>query len=439
MKRALAWIRQRQALFAIVFVLIGTILRLSWPADMEYKSDEEYMFLKLLHVGNTEPWPWLGIPSGVYVRNPGMSVWVFVLLGKLVGATDPVGLAQGVMFLNSLALLILAIFALNWVKSEEREPWLFGLALAAVNPIALLYHRKIWSQSVLPFFCMLFLLSWWKRSSRKGAFFWGLVGACLGQIHMSGFFFALGFTLWAALFDRTSRIPWKAWFAGSCVGSITLLPWIWNLLTERTGHSIGYGFQEASQLKFWVFWITDPLGLHLGNALGVLNGNSTAAQLGDFLRYPLWDSSPTYLIGAAHALLVLAGAFALLRGVWILARHLRTEGRPASWLIGRSSESAFTRNAAFIGYGILLTFSTLIIRRYYLLITFPLEYVWLAGLCLMGARSAAPSRRVGRFVLAVILLCELVISLGFLDYIHRNEGSLRGDYGRGYRWQPSHR
>ena len=72
--------------FLIFSILIGTALRLIWVEDMEYKEDEEYMFLRHLRVGSSESIPWLGIPSGVYIKNPGMSVWIFLLLGKLIGA-----------------------------------------------------------------------------------------------------------------------------------------------------------------------------------------------------------------------------------------------------------------------------------------------------------------------------------------------------------------
>jgi hypothetical protein len=180
-------------LFLIFALLAGAVLRLIFVSDMEYKQDEEYMVYRLLNVGKTEAWPWLGIASGVHVKNPGMSVWVFILLGKLFGATEPMGLCRAVMLLNIAALLLAFWFAIRWLKDSERTPWLWGLALACVNPFAILYHRKIWAQSVLPFFSMLFLMSWWKRATNWGAFFWGFVGACIGQIHMSGFFFAGGF------------------------------------------------------------------------------------------------------------------------------------------------------------------------------------------------------------------------------------------------------
>ena len=403
---------KRSAVFLSLVLLAGMILRLIWVGDMEYKTDEAYMFQKLLAVGHTEPWPWLGVSSGVYIRNPGLSVWIFLWLGKLIGATSPTDLCRAVQLLNCLAVALIIPFAFWFVERSQRESWLWAAALAAVNPFAVLYHRKIWAQSVLPFFVMLFLMSWWKRSTRLGAFFWGLVGAFLGQIHMSGFFLAFGFTLWAALFDR-KNVSWKTWFLGSCVGSLTLIPWIIHVFTAHTGHSAVFGLQEAVQFRYFVFWITDPLGLHLGNPLGVSNGNGVLQQLGDFLRYPLLGGHATWLVAGAHI------------GILVSALWLLVSAKLKEVLFGKG-ETAFAQNAALWGYGLVITFATIHIYRFYLLVTFPLEFLWLSRLGLSDQRR-------GRLVLGCMVGFQLVISAMFIYYIHVNGGAVHGDYGRSYR------
>ena len=396
-------------------VLIGIVFRLIWVGDMEYKSDEEYMFRQLMEVGVTTPWPWLGISSGVHIRNPGMSVWIFLALGKFSGASTPTELCRAVQVLNVLALLLALYFTRRYVQRDEQESWYWGIALVSVNPIAVMYHRKIWAQSVLPFFSMLFLMAWWNRKTKWGGFFWGLVGACLGQIHMSGFFFALGFVIWSALFDRRET-RWRAWFLGSVLGSLTLLPWIYHVIFEPTGKKAVYGWEMLTQLRYFVFWITDPLGLHLGKTLGVHKGNSTWVQLQDFLSYPA--------MAPLHVGLLLVTAWILIELGLSLKRYRWKD------IFSRSTDStAFAIQSAVWGYGLLITAATVLVYRFYLLITFPLQFVWISRLCLGFSMYR------GRILLVLLVLLQCGITAGFLKYIHDNGGAVQGDYGPAYRVQ----
>src|SRR5262249_45948499 len=185
----------------VLALAAGAVLRLVWGADIEYKADEAWTFRRTQEGGRTEPFPGLGNPTSPGFRNRGLSVWIFLALGKLFAATDPVSLARAVQGLNITALLLLVGFILCFVPRGEREPWLWAAALAAVNPLAVLCQRKIWPPSVLPLFTVLLLAAWWRRERRGAALLWGLLGACLGQVHMAGFFFAAGFAAWAACFD----------------------------------------------------------------------------------------------------------------------------------------------------------------------------------------------------------------------------------------------
>ena len=207
---------QSTAIAAAALVL-GAALRLAWGTDIEFKSDEQYMFLRATTAGLPEAFSWLGMPSGVYIKNPGMSAWIFVLLAKIFHITTPAGLARAVQLLNVGAIALAVFVSFRFARTfRERETWLWASLLAAVNPLALLFHRKIWAQSLLPFFVMLLFISWWRRDRRTGAFFWGLGGACLGQIHMSGFFLAAAVVLWTLIAKKTrqERRP-PAWRRGA--------------------------------------------------------------------------------------------------------------------------------------------------------------------------------------------------------------------------------
>src|SRR5438093_12500113 len=97
----------------VVALLLGAVVRLVWVEDMEYKADEIYMFEQTQKVGGDEPWPWLGMESGVALRNPGMSVWVFLLLAKVTGAEEPMALCRAVMVRNIAAIVRAGAFALK--------------------------------------------------------------------------------------------------------------------------------------------------------------------------------------------------------------------------------------------------------------------------------------------------------------------------------------
>ena len=381
---------------------------------MEYKYDEAFMFERSQSIGVSEPWPAVGMPSGVVWVNPGMSMWVFVGLARLTGASDPVSLTRAVMALNVLALAALLGFILRFVQRNEREPWLWALGLAAVNPMAIQLQRKIWAQSVLPLLCVATLVGWWNRARAWGAFLWGLVGILLGQIHMSGLFLFAGFTMWAALFDRRG-VRWRWWSAGTLLGALPLIPWVIHLL-DATGEGAGRpGWEELFRFRFWGHWTGEAIGFHVGRSLGM-------RAFWHFLSAPVIGGRGTWLVGAVHLVLyatVLAIFAQSARAIWTRRRDWK-----ALW-IGRGSETAFTQNAALWGFGILLTLAMMGVSRHYLIVAFPLNLLWLARLAL-----ASPG--FGRRALLVVGSAQLLIALAFLSYVHVYGGAPDGDYGLAY-------
>ncbi|MBI2712427.1 MAG: hypothetical protein HYX41_06185 [Bdellovibrio sp.] len=408
-----------------VLFFIGTLLRVLYVQDMEYKEDEEYNFTQTQLIGNSQPWPWYGIPSGVYLVNPGMSIWVFAVLAKLFGIHSPTSLAHAVQAFALLGIAMILPFAFRFVQdSKERQVWLWAFALSLVNPFLILYQRKLWPEPFLPFFVMLTFMGWWRRERWGYALLWGAVGACLGQIHMSGFFFAAGLFLWTLAFDpRPKKTCWKAWTAGSILGALPLVPWAYTVLTHPVEGRISAGLDEITQLKYWTFWITDPTGLTLGNPLGLLRGSSNWAQISDFVRYPLVSGHASYVVGIFHAVALISSIL-----IYIFAVRRMVTWNPRKWaqiLIGRDSNSVFLQNSALIACGILMTLTGVVIRRYYMTITFPLEFIFLIHL-------ARPDTTTGKRLLGALWIAELVISMGFVHYIHQNQGSIQGDYGEAY-------
>ncbi len=409
------------SILGIVLALFaGAGLRLIWAEDIEYKADEAWTF----EHSRDGDLPWLGMPSSVDIPNPGMSVWVFVLLERLSGADDPPALARAVQITNVAALVLLVCFALRHVPRGEREAWLWAAALVAVNPLAVLFHRKIWPPCVLPLLTLAMLYGWWYRQRRVPAFVWGMVGVCLGQIHMAGFFFASGFVLWALLFDRPwrERVAWRSWLIGTALGTLPMLPWLIHLLTQPSARPINpHRWVHAFELKFWIRWFTESFGLGIDYTFG--------PYFREFLSYPLLAGRPTYLVGLLHW--IVGGIALLMLGRAGISLWRRRDQWRDCW-IGRESASAFTQNAALWGFGLLLTLSSFSIHRHYMIVLFPLEFLWVARLALATGGEHARSVRVGRVLLMSLWLAQFCISANMLAYVHTRQNFAGTEYGIPY-------
>ena len=396
--------------FLSLALLLGIVLRLSFPNDIEYKTDEKYMFDATQKIGVTEPWPAMGMDSGAGLKNPGMSVWLFVALTRITHASTPPDLARAVQLLNILGLFLLAFFSLRILPETERAAWRWATAFAAVNPFAVLLQRKIWAQSTLPFFCILFWIAWHYRQKRTGAFFWGFLALCLGQIHMAGFFLASGVFIWTALYDR--RAEWKFWLLGSLVGAVPMVPWLQFTLSNPGKGISAMQWFNILHPHYWKFWITDSLGMGLSYSL-------KTDLFRQFLTYPLIGGKATYLVGVMHFVIILTG-------ILILFSTIKTGAFIRA--IRDSTETGFILKSVMLASGLLMTLSCVEIRRHYLLMSFPLEWVWLArmGLC---------DLRWGKRYLTVIWIGQLLITIAFLGYIHANHGAPNADYGIAYQFQ----
>ena len=412
------------ALFACALAC-GIVLRLLWPADMEWKADEQRMFTWASAIGVTEPWPQVGMASGVSVPNPGLSVWIFVPLARVAG--DPVALAQIVQLVNVVALLGFAIFGASRAFSAPgRQLWFAGLALMSVNPIAIVLARQFWAQSLLPVFGVAMLAAHASRSSWVGAFIWGLVGALTGQIHMSGFFLQAALVLFtaasasfpssvASAFRRKDqnvsapRTRWSAWAVGSAVGTIPLWPWALDLLRSESHFARDWMATLVPRAPFT--WLVDSLGI---DTPYVYRPESLW-----FLGEPRIGGVPTYGMAVAHAALIGIALYCLVRWVKSIRRprliSAREDGNLWLWI-----------HAAAFGMTALLMLAGVRARTHYLVIAYPLPFVWLAWLLLTHGGV-----RLYRTALAL----QLAITITLMLQVHRDGGVANGAYGPSYRAQ----
>jgi hypothetical protein len=405
---------------AALGVLFGALLRNAWLEDMEWKSDERRMFDDALRVARGEPLPWVGMRSGVGTANPGMSLWIFAALVRLGDVETPIGLARAVVVMNTLALALLALFAATRRDEDEREAWLWATTLACVSPSGVQLQRKIWAQSVLPLLSLATLTAWWYRRRRAGAFGWGLIGACLGQIHMSGFFWAAALAGYTALAERGapredgSRTRWGSWLAGSVAGAGPLLPWARLALLQPGGSPTTYLF-EPLHLGFWRHAVIDAAGAGTYFSLG--RGN-----FGALLREPIIAGVPSCAVAAVQLTAVALTALAVAGGLRALARAPGWRAR----LFG-GGPTRLLQNTALLAYGGLITASAIRFRPHYLLVLFPLVQLALA--------RAALAHPKGRRILAGLVAAQALLAAAFILQVHVRGGAPGGDYGVSYRSQ----
>ena len=309
------------------------------------------------------------------------------------------------------------------------KSWLWSVALVSVNPLSVLFSRKIWAQDTLPLFTLGMLVGWWYRCRWWGAFLWGLVGALLGQIHLSGFFFAAAFLGCTLLFDRRA-VHWSAWFAGSILGALPMVPWLLAIgfvqnvhgMTQYNPPVILLTISQSIYL-FIRHWLSMSLGVDLHYSLG----DSFAA----FLEYPRIGHTPVYLVAALFSVVILIFAIILLR----LAFRMYAEPRQTIELVfAPRSSTALALNAAFWGYGLLLTATLRPIYLHYFIVAFSLPALWLAWLTRAGSNGSIGSEANSRLLLTGLVLAPACITIAFLAYIHQTQ-FIKGDYGTVYRAQ----
>lgn len=377
----------------------GAFLRLVWPNDIHYLGDESWTF-EHVRDGAWEP---LGMPSSRGLKNAGMSLWVFIVLGKIGGVTSPAGLTRSVALLALLGHALLLVVPLRLVDDEkEKRAWVWAIILSLTNPILLFLERKIWAQSVLPIFMTGIVIAWMRRDTRGGAFAWGALGAVIGQIHMAGFFFTPALVVWTKLFSKTAspdkKTRWLAWIGGSVLGVLPALPWVLYLARDRPA-SPSSPWWLRFRLEFYQYFFSDPFGLSGEYAVG--------KSIWRAMRWPIVGGHSTWVVLLAHGVLSLTAAilaWRTLSALWEHRRDLR------SLLRGGTSDTTLLLAAVLAGMGVLMTLPSISIHRHYMLATFPLQYVLVARIALR--------RPDGERWLRVLFAGGVFVSYGLLANVH---------------------
>jgi hypothetical protein len=237
----------------------------------------------------------------------------------------------------------------------------------------------------------------------------------MGQVHMSGFYFAFGLLAVTVIHDRVRERPfrWVAWVAGSALGAVSLIAWLIHLAQHPQPSTASPW--NVFQLNFYFYWIIDAMGLDSMYAL--------RDEFWAFLREPLIAGVPTYFIAALHVVILgitVIYVKELLRMIRRAIARVRTAGSIRNYC-AHMSDTTLQFHGILLGLGVTMPLSGVTTYQHYLICAFPFTYVF-----------AALVLRSHQRILTGLMLAQLLVSAGFMWYIHINGGAPDGDYGITY-------
>lgn len=384
---------------AIVSIAVGALFRLFWLTDMEWKADEKLMLDLATTALRSDHLPLLGMPSGGGIMNAGFSIWPFALF--IFIHPNPLSVAMLVAACNILALGIL-LFCATKYENPYRNYLLVGLASYAIAVLPVVFSRKIWAQDLLPLFVSLMWLLFIYRKKWPAVLLLGTISMLSGQLHLSGYFYAIGLFLSAVISKKFGKKEILLFCIGALIGLIPATSWMNEV--AHGGNSIA-SFHNIYKFEFWLHALLDPLGINVRYSLG----NDTT----DFATFP----SATYL-----TLLCAMGIVTIFVYSCIRKWHFRST----------SLQSSLENPIYFLGIsfilipGLLLTLCGIPVRSHYLIAAYPFLHIVLMRI--VGNKGIRTK--------VLFIALQACMTLLFLVYVHSKQ-VINGDYGTTYRQQIS--
>jgi hypothetical protein len=200
-----------------------------------------------------------------------------------------------------------------------------------------------------------------------------------------------------------------------------VLPWLHAVATAPTQSTGQIRLSNPLTFSYWIRWLTEPLGISIHYSLG--------KDFADFLRYPLVGGRATYLMAAANAGIAAVAGAVLLGGA---VRAWRNRRGLVPRFYGADVQTPLAVGAVWVGYGLVFSLSFLPIHRHYMILTFPMMYVWAAFVALSDRRPLVGGWTRGQALLLATCLLQFAVSACFLAYVHDAGRPIRGDYGTPY-------
>jgi 4-amino-4-deoxy-L-arabinose transferase-like glycosyltransferase len=211
---------ERMLLCGILIIALG--LRLSHLDSMEFKGDEAFNLLKARELSRGEQFPLTSAKSSTDIPEP--PAFMYLLALPILISDDAIFVTASIALINVSAIFLCYLFTRRFFSPLAA---LVSIALFAVNPWQVLYSRKIWTQNLLPFFALLFLLFFFEALFNKRAK-WiipGLITLSIAtQLHLSALFlvpYALVMLLW-----HRQQVKVRYVLVGGVLGLILWIPYM---------------------------------------------------------------------------------------------------------------------------------------------------------------------------------------------------------------------
>lgn len=394
---------------ALISIILGSVLRLIFPYDIEFKVDQKLMLDWVNEFWDEGKFRPIGMMSGGNVYNFGLGVWLFYILGWI--SNTPVGLTMVVAVLNVASLFFLYYVISKKIDGTQQSVWFYSLSLLSVSILPIILSRDIWIQSILPpFSFVIWFLFWSDLSKFRHAFFLGFLLVLIGQIHLSGIFLCFVFSifLFYSHYRKWRFLNLKAYLSGGIIAAIPMIPLFLHILNTQ-GTSPSANFENMKDLRFLWFHIFDGLGLDVFYTL------EKDTML--FFKYPAIGGLNTYLSGFLYVLL----ACISLSGFYYTLKF----GLKNSWnFIVKNFSTHKTTQLIFLSLGLYVLLYVLRVRifSHYFIITYP--FIQLMAVYLVFRK---------KILILSLIFVNLLLSILFMCFIHTTGGTENSYYGITYK------
>lgn len=169
---------------AVLIIVIGAFLRLyRLPDFATFLSDQGRDAIIIKRIVTFEHWPAIGAPSSVGQIYLGPFYYYLMAPFLALFQLQPVGLAYGSAIISILGLIV-AYYLINKIINKQVAIWF--LLLVAFSQVNIQAARFSWNPnplSIFSFITIYFLYRWVKTNRLLFAFLFGVLFACLFQLH----------------------------------------------------------------------------------------------------------------------------------------------------------------------------------------------------------------------------------------------------------------